>query len=64
VVELKALKGMLDAMTDAELEDPELIKAAARDRIAKASGKTTDDVSKLMYSYRQTLIVHAWLHLK
>lgn len=64
VVELKALKGMLDAMTEAELENPELIKATARDRIAKASGKTAEDVSKLMYSYKQTLIVHAWLQLK
>ena len=36
---MKNLKSMIDAMTDQELDNPELIKGVARDRIAKTAGK-------------------------
>jgi hypothetical protein len=37
---------------------------SARERIARASGKSVDDVGKLLYFYKQTKIVATWLQLK
>lgn len=39
VEELKNMSAMLDAMTAEELERPESIRAAAKERIATAAGK-------------------------
>jgi len=36
----------------------------ARERIARTSGKSIDDVGKLLYFYKQTKIVATWLQLK
>ena len=36
----------------------------ARERIARSSGKSVDDVGKLLYFYKQTKIVATWLQLK
>lgn len=64
VGELKSMNAMLDAMTDQELERPETLRMPAKERIAASSGKTVEDVAKLLHAYRQTLIVHTWLHVK
>jgi hypothetical protein len=62
--ELKSMKAMMDSMTDAELEAPDTIKQPARERISKASGKNLDEVTKLLWSFKQSLIVHTWLHAR
>jgi signal recognition particle GTPase len=55
---------MMDTMTDAELDNPELINGKSRERISKASGKSEDDVSRLVFFYKQSLIVATWLQQK
>ena len=62
--ELKNFKSMLDAMTDVELDNPEKINGPARERIARAAGRTVDDVVRLVYFFKQSLIICTWLQLK
>ena len=64
VQEIKNFKAMLDAMTDDELDNPEKINGAARERIARSAGKSADDVVRLVYFYKQSLIICTWLQLK
>lgn len=39
VVELKNMSAMLEAMTDEELDKPDTIRSAAKERIATSAGK-------------------------
>jgi len=64
VQEIKGFKTLLDAMTDAELENPESINGAARERIAAKAGKTQDDVTRMLFFYKQSLIICTWLQTK
>ena len=62
--ELKNFKVMLDAMTDAELDNPEKINGPSRERIARATGRSVDDIVRLVYFYKQSLIICTWLQMK
>ena len=62
--ELKNFKTMLDAMTEAELDNPEKINGPARERIARTTGRSVDDVVRLVYFFKQSLIICTWLQLK
>ena len=64
MVELKAFKAMLDAMTPKELDNPELIKHPQKERIARTCGKPVDQVQKLMHYYSQSCIIAEWLQVK
>ena len=64
VQEIKQFKVLLDTMTDAELENPDLIDQAARTRIAAKAGKTADDVTRMLFFYKQSLIICTWLQTK
>ena len=64
VQEIKGFKVLLDAMTDAELENPDLIDQSARTRIAAKAGKTPDDVTRMLFFYKQSLIICTWLKTK
>jgi len=55
---------MLDAATTQELENVELINGEAKTRIAMKSQQTTEDVTKMITFYKQTLIIHTWLKMK
>lgn len=55
---------MLDVMTPLELEKPETINGAAKDRIARSANTPIENVVKLLLMYRQTLVVYTWLQLK
>ncbi len=55
---------MLDAMTEAELDDPSLVNGAARERIAKASGKPIDQVRSLIYLHKNTRFYHLVLKMR
>ena len=62
--ELKGFKSMLDAMTDAELDSPEGINGPARERIARAASKSVDDVVRMIFFYKQSLVLFTWLQMK
>jgi signal recognition particle subunit SRP54 len=49
---LEKWKIAMDSMTQAELEDPEIISAERMDRIAKGSGVSLTDIRELMKQYR------------
>ena len=51
-------------MSDAELDSPNAIDTAARERISRSSGKSVDDVTRLLFFYKQSLIIQQWLQLK
>lgn len=51
-------------MTEKELDDPLSLDVAAKERIGRATGKTVEDVSKLIHYYKQTLIMQQWLVMK
>ena len=55
---------MLDAMTDKELDEPLLIDTAARERVARTSGKTEEEVARLLVFYKQSLIVQTYLVMR
>ncbi len=64
VSSIKQYKEILDVMTPEELDNHEVIKGANRARIARASGKTEEDVSKCLFFYKNTLVVQKWLLLR
>lgn len=64
VKELKSFKELLDACSPAELDNPALIKGPQRDRIATSTGKPLDEVQKLMFYYKQSVVIATWLQMK
>jgi len=62
--DLTTFKALLDALTDSELDDPNLINGKARERIATTTGKPIDDVHRLIMFYKQSKIIQEWLVLK
>ena len=60
--EMKSFKDMIDAMTDEEIDHPlEKLNGTARERISRSTGKSTDDVTRLLFFFKQSLIVSTWL---
>lgn len=55
---------MLNTFSEQELDDPTIVDTKAKERIARASGKTVDEVSRLLTYYKQSLIVQQWLAMK
>ena len=55
---------LLAAFTDEDLDNPTEINFKGKERIVRASGKSMEEVNKLLVSYKQTLIVQQWLQLK
>ncbi len=53
-VKLNAFKVIMTSMTDDEREDPSLLKAPRIGRIARGSGKTTNEVRELLKYYENT----------
>lgn len=45
---------IMDSMTDEEMKDPSVIKESRRERIAKGSGTTTEEISELVKHYQKT----------
>lgn len=45
---------IMDSMTDEEMKDPSIIKESRRERIAKGSDTSTEEVSELVKHYKQT----------
>jgi len=64
VQQLKGFKTVLDAMSPAELDDPHKVNGIARDRISRMSGRSTDEVAKVIVYYRQSLIIATWIQAK
>lgn len=64
VKDMQTFKVILEKCTETELEDPTKITAPVRDRLAKASNKTIDEVNKFMFAYKQSDIIAKWLQLK
>ncbi len=50
----KQTEAIIDSMTPAERENPEIINARRRERIAKGSGTTIMDVNRLMKQFEET----------
>jgi len=50
----KQTEAIIDSMTPAERENPEIINARRRERIAKGSGTTIMDVNRLMKQFEDT----------
>ena len=55
---------MLDVMNVQEIENPEAFNGATKERTMKASGKTAEDFSRMLYVWKQTLVVYLWLQEK
>ena len=64
VKEIKEFTNILDAMTDSELENPDALDGPARTRIAAKAGKPVDDITRMLFFYKQSLIVCNWLQMK
>ena len=63
-IRLIFLLELLDSLTEAELDNFELINGISRERIAKQTSKSVDDVNQLVFFYKQTRILSTWLKLK
>lgn len=55
---------MLNSFLEQELDDPTIVDTKAKERIARETGKSVDEVSKLLTFYKQSLIVQQWLVMK
>jgi signal recognition particle GTPase len=51
-------------MTEKELDDPSSINFLSKERIAKASGKSLEDVSRMLFYFQQSRIMQEWLVMK
>jgi len=51
---LRRYRVIMDSMTDAEMEDPRIIKATRINRIAYGAGVTPHDVRELIKQYEQS----------
>ena len=51
-------------MSVQEIDNPDLLTGPAREKIAKLSGRTIEDLNKLLFVYKQSLIVYIWLQEK
>ena len=54
---LKKFKAMIQSMTPAERENPDLIKGSQKKRIATGSATTIQDVNMLLKQYEQTKLM-------
>ena len=50
----KQTEAIIDSMTPAERENPEIINAKRRERIAKGSGTTIAEVNRLLKQFEDT----------
>ncbi|MBQ2364472.1 MAG: signal recognition particle protein, partial [Alistipes sp.] len=50
----KQTEAIIDSMTPAERENPDIINARRRERIAKGSGTTLADVNRLLKQFEDT----------
>ena len=50
----KQTEAIINSMTPAERENPEIINAKRRERLAKGSGTTLADVNRLMKQFEET----------
>jgi hypothetical protein len=64
VKEIKEFTNILDAMSDHELENPDTIDGPAREKIAAKAGKPVDDITRMLFFYKQSLIICNWLQMK
>lgn len=55
---------ILDVMTVQEIDNPDSLTGLMKERIYKASGMGPAEVSRLLYVYKQSLVVHTWLQEK
>ena len=49
-------------MTVQEIENPDSLTGPNKARICAAAGKTAEDMSRMIFVWKQSLIVHTWLH--
>lgn len=64
VQELKEFKVMLDSMSLDELEDLGKVTGIVKIRVSKDTGKSVDEVNRLIYFYKQSLVIATWLRMK
>jgi signal recognition particle GTPase len=54
----------MDVMTEKELDNPELITGTVKTRISMKSGRTPEEVHKLIFMFKQSKVIADWLQLK
>lgn len=65
VEELKKFQEIVKCMSDSELDSTEAnLSGSAKQRIAKASARSIDEVTRMDFFYKQSLTVATWLQLK
>jgi signal recognition particle GTPase len=55
---------LMDVMTEKELDNPELITGLVKTRISMKSGRTPEEVGKLIHMYKQSKVIATWLQEK
>ncbi len=55
---------LLDTMTPDELDEVKAVDGPARERIAAKTQQDPDEISKLLFYFRQTKVLALWLQLK
>ena len=61
VKDLKTFSSILEAMSDKELDNLEELNATKRTEIAKKAEKTLEEVTRMIFFFKQSLIVATWL---
>lgn len=62
--DMQSFKVILECFTSDELDDPNKINSFTRERVAKNSTRSIDEVNRLLFAYKQSDIIATWLVLK
>lgn len=55
---------IVDTMSAVYVDEPSLIDGKAKELICKNSGKSMEEVHKMLAMYNQSVVVHQWLAMK
>jgi signal recognition particle GTPase len=64
MTEVKIFDTILSAMSPKELDNIDELNGEAKVNLAKKSGKTIDEVNRLVHCYKQSMVLSTWLQLK
>ena len=64
IKEIKNFDAILSAMSPKELDNADELTGQGKNQLAKKSGKTIDEVNRLVHCYKQSIVLCTWLQLK
>lgn len=64
VQQMKSFKELLDAAPDNVLDSSQAVSGAAKEQIHQCSGKSIDEINRMVIYFNQSLLIQRWLQMK